>query len=64
MYSHPDLYSPKKRIIIDITENNGYIIVSDGKIFSCANEKEMLSILGQQMYNKKKEGEQYDSVNL
>lgn len=62
MYSHPEL---KQRIVIDITDNYGYIVTSEGKVFSCANENDLLSFLREQLFMKlKKEGEINVSVNL
>lgn len=64
MYSHPDYYS-KKRIVIDITDNNDYFVFSEGKIFSCNDEKHLLTLLKEQMLGlTKKEGETNVSVDL
>lgn len=64
MYSHPDYYS-KKRIVIDIKEDNSYFVLSEGKTFSCNDEKHLLSLLKEQMLIlTQKEGETNVSINL
>jgi len=55
MYSHPDFYRPKNRILIETTEN-GYIISHDSKIYSCNSDSDLLKLVMDKLTNKK-EGE-------